>query len=92
MTTSGQVHIRFFAALREQLNCSELVVTLTPEVVTIGQLRAQLIAQHPEWAGSLGNDRSLRMAYQQVMCDAAQVLDPSALRHEVAFFPPVTGG
>ncbi len=92
MTVQRQVEVRFFAALREQLQCTGLVLDLTPDVVTVGQLRALLLARNPDWAAAFSRDRPLRMAYQQIMCDDTQLLDPSAPRHEVAFFPPVTGG
>jgi molybdopterin synthase sulfur carrier subunit len=41
------------------------------------------------WAEALAHERALRMAFNQVMCEAGT---PLAEGGEVAFFPPVTGG
>jgi molybdopterin synthase sulfur carrier subunit len=54
----------------------------------VGALREHLAARGEQWAQALGHP-ALRMAYNQVMCDAGTALADGA---EVAFFPPVTGG
>jgi len=92
MTVPIQVNLRFFASVREQLGCSEQVVTLPSELATVGQVRDWLILRGEVWAQALSHDRSLRMAYQQVMCDSSEPLLCSGPNHEIAFFPPVTGG
>ena len=92
MNTAIQVNLRFFASLREQLGCAELVVTLPAEVATVGQLRDWLMLRGGVWAQALSHDRILRMAYQQVMCEASEPLQRSDPTQEIAFFPPVTGG
>lgn len=83
------IKLRFFASVREKLNCSEETVLLPPEVTTVGQVRQWLIARGGVWADALGQSQNLRMAYQLDVCDAEKKI---ANGHEIAFFPPVTGG
>ncbi|MET3106603.1 molybdopterin synthase sulfur carrier subunit [Oxalobacteraceae bacterium GrIS 2.11] len=89
MTT---IQLRFFASVREQLDCAEQIVVLPPEVTTVGAVRQWLIARGGVWAEALAPERPLRMAYQQVMCDESEPLSLSQSSQEIAFFPPVTGG
>jgi molybdopterin synthase sulfur carrier subunit len=86
------VQLRFFASVRERLGCAEQTVQLPDTIATVGEVRQCLIARGGVWAEALARDRPLRMAYQQVMCDESALLVQSAATHEVAFFPPVTGG
>lgn len=83
------INLRFFASVREALGVSQETATLPPGVTTVGAVRAHLAARGGAWAEALAPERSLRMAYNQVMCGpATEVADGG----EVAFFPPVTGG
>lgn len=84
-----QIKLRFFASVREALGMSEEVALLPDSVQTIGDVRNCLIARGDIWAETLGTQRAVRMAVNQVMGKAE-----SAVRDgdEVAFFPPVTGG
>ena len=92
MSASMQVKLRFFASVREQLGCAEQSVLLPPEISTVGQVRDWLIARGSVWATALAHEKPLRMAYQHVMCDGAELLLRSDTEQEIAFFPPVTGG
>lgn len=83
------ITLRFFAGVREALATSHETVVAPDGVATVGQLRAWLVERGGAWADALGASRSLRMAYNQVMCGADTALADGA---EVAFFPPVTGG
>lgn len=84
-----QIKLRFFSSVREALGMSEEVALLPDSVQTIGDVRNCLIARGDIWAETLGTQRAVRMAVNQVMGKAE-----SAVRDgdEVAFFPPVTGG
>ncbi|MFC0170423.1 molybdopterin converting factor subunit 1 [Pseudoduganella danionis] len=82
------VTVKFFASVREALGASSEVLQLPAGVATVGALRDHLAARGDVWQQALGNP-ALRMACNQVMCDAATALNDGA---EVAFFPPVTGG
>jgi molybdopterin synthase sulfur carrier subunit len=84
-----KIKLRFFASVREALGTSNEAVDLPEDVRTVGAVRDFLIARGGAWAEALGRERALRMAFDQVMCDAEMPLREGG---EVAFFPPVTGG
>ena len=83
------ITLRFFASVRETLGTSQETVTLPPGVATVGAVRQHLVARGGVWEQALNEQRPLRMAFNQVMCDAATQVKEGG---EVAFFPPVTGG
>ncbi len=83
------ITLRFFASVRETIGASQETLALPPDVATVGALRQFLIARGGAWEQALAQGRTLRMACDQVMCDADTALADGA---EVAFFPPVTGG
>jgi molybdopterin synthase sulfur carrier subunit len=83
------IQLRFFASVREAVGSSGETVALPAGVATVGALRDFLIARGGPWAEALAHERALRMAFNQVMCEAGT---PLAEGGEVAFFPPVTGG
>jgi len=88
MAAAITVHLRYFAALREALGPGGPLQV--PQGATVAQLRRLLQAQDEAHARVLADDRPLRCAVDQVLCqDLQQVLGDGA---EVAFFPPVTGG
>ena len=80
------IKVLFFAQLREQLQCSELMVS--ENLDTIAQLRDFLIKQYPHWKKFL-SDEKLLIAVNQTI---AKISQPVQSGDEVAFFPPVTGG
>jgi len=84
-----KIELRFFASVREKLNCSTESVELPDEVATVGQIRHWLVQRGGIWADTLGEGQVVRMAYRQQMCDADTTVSEG---QEVAFFPPVTGG
>lgn len=81
------IKIVFFAALREQLNCSGLSLPAT-NILTINQLKKALIEQQPNWQSHFENN-ALLTALNHDMVNGEQVIKSG---DEVAFFPPVTGG
>jgi molybdopterin synthase sulfur carrier subunit len=84
-----QIHLRFFASVREAVGTAGEACSLPDGVTTVGAVRAFLIARGGAWAEALGQERALRMAFDHVMCEPETVLREGG---EVAFFPPVTGG
>lgn len=84
-----KITLRFFASLREQLDCSEQEVTLPHDVKTVGQVRDWLTVRGGVWAETFADNPQLRMAYQHEMCEPDTDITDGG---EVAFFPPVTGG
>lgn len=83
------IELRFFASVREALGLAQERIELPDTVRTVGQVREHLIARGGAWAGALGPERALRMAFNHVMCGPETPLQEGG---EVAFFPPVTGG
>lgn len=82
-----QVTVRYFASIREVLDCaSERVVTSAP---TLAALRDELIARGGAHGDALARGKAVRLALNQDMAEEGASLPDGA---EVAFFPPVTGG
>lgn len=81
------IKVVFFAALREQLECSELTVS-SENIATIADLKLQLASKNEQWQALFGNT-SLLSAVNHDMVDNEQTIKSG---DEVAFFPPVTGG
>lgn len=84
-----KINLRFFASVRELVGAGQEVLELPQASITVGELRAVLVARGGNWADALAEGKLLRMAHNQLMCDADTVI---AEGDEVAFFPPVTGG
>lgn len=84
-----KINLRFFASVRELVGTGQEVLELEQAAATVGQVRAALLARGGNWAEALAEGRALRMAHNQLMCDAETAV---AEGDEVAFFPPVTGG
>jgi molybdopterin synthase sulfur carrier subunit len=82
-----QVHIKYFASIREALGRSG--EAWETDVGTLGALRAALVARDAAPEHPLAAGRAVRMAMNQLMCEEDAALTPGC---EVAFFPPVTGG
>ena len=82
------IHIRYFAGLREALDCSGEEIALPDGVADVAALRARLAARGESWT-ALATTRNLRAAVNQRLVDAQAPLQDG---DEVAFFPPVTGG
>lgn len=82
-----QVHVRYFASLREALGAGETLEL--PPGLTLAELRDHLIARGGSHAERLARGRALRCSLNLVMADESTLVPDGA---EVAFFPPVTGG
>lgn len=81
------IKVRFFAALREQLEQSEL--TLSAESIEcVDDVKGALITMHPEWKTHLESELILNAVNHHMVNGEHSV----AQGDEVAFFPPVTGG
>lgn len=83
------IKLRYFASVREAVGTGQETLDLPEGVRTLGAVRELLAARGGAWAEALGAKRPVRMACNQVMCDAGTTVQEGA---EVAFFPPVTGG
>jgi molybdopterin synthase sulfur carrier subunit len=83
------VTVKYFASVREKLGPQEEVDVADLPAATVGALLASLQGKSALHARALDDSRGLRMALNQVLCEADA---PLADGDEVAFFPPVTGG
>ena len=84
-----QIHLKFFASLREALGTSSETVSLPADVITAGMARDFLRARGGVWAEALADGKALRIALNQQMVEPGATLSEGC---ELAFFPPVTGG
>ncbi|MBL4900363.1 MAG: molybdopterin converting factor subunit 1 [Colwellia sp.] len=81
------IKVVFFAALREQLACSELTLS-SENITTVADLKQQLASKNEQWQALFSNT-SLLSAVNHELVDSEQQIKSG---DEVAFFPPVTGG
>ena len=84
-----QIHLKFFASLREAVGTGSETVSLPVDVKTAGQARDFLRARGGVWAEALADGKALRIALNQQMAESGAALSEGC---ELAFFPPVTGG
>jgi molybdopterin synthase sulfur carrier subunit len=82
------IHLKLFAALREELELSSEDVDLPDDVATVGGARQFLAQRSAKWQRALLAER-IRVALDQKLSHDAALLHDGA---ELAFFPPVTGG
>jgi molybdopterin synthase sulfur carrier subunit len=83
------LHLKYFASLREKLDCAEETLSLPKDIQSAEQVRQYLMQRNAVWAEALGNKKALRMAYNKKMLTTDIALENGG---ELAFFPPVTGG
>jgi len=83
------VKLRYFAWVRERVGKPEEEIDVPPGVGTVGELMRWLAGQGEEYAHAFENPRVIRAAI-----DRAHVRPETAIAgaHEIAFFPPMTGG
>ena len=81
--------LRYFAWVRERTGVAEEQVTLPDDVITVAELISWLRTRGPEFAHAFESAQTIRAAI-----DLTHVEHDAGLAgaHEVAFFPPVTGG
>ena len=82
------ITVVFFAALREQLGCSEIKFDATDTISSVAEVKQALTHKNKEWLRFFENN-SLLAAVNHDMVDENH---PVKSGDEVSFFPPVTGG
>ena len=81
--------ILYFARLRQIIGRGQDEIEIPADVATIGTLIDFLSARDPQVGEALADRRTVKVAINQKHAG----LDASIIgAHEVAFFPPVTGG
>ncbi len=83
-----KLSLRFFAGLRERLQCAQEDIEITDDV-SVADLRSHLAARGGVWAEALNADARIMVAVNEEMATAHTPLSAGDV---VAFFPPVTGG
>jgi sulfur-carrier protein len=83
------LHVLYFAALRERVGRNEEAVNAPDSISTVAQLREWLAQRGEPWQEAFAETRRVRVAVDQAMVEEGHALHEGA---EVAFFPPVTGG
>lgn len=79
----------YFASIRERIGRSEEEIAPPPAVATIADLIAWLAAQDESYANAFKDSALVRAAIDR---RHARLDSPIAAAHEIAFFPPMTGG
>ncbi len=82
-----KIEIRYFAWVRERVGAAS--ETLETEAATIADLIAELSALSEGHRHAFSDPETIRAALDQTLVDMDA---PIAGAHEVAFFPPMTGG
>ena len=83
------VKLLYFAWVREQTGIHEETIEIPQGVETIADLIEWLKTRGPEFASAFTRGDVIRAAVNQAHVDHAT---PIGEAHEIAFFPPVTGG
>ena len=81
--------LRYFAWVRERIGKPEEEIELPAGITTVSDLVAWLSQRGEEYAHAFENPKVIRAAI-----DRAHVRADAAIlgAHEIAFFPPMTGG
>jgi len=83
------VRFKYFAWVRERIGRMEEEIEVPPGVTTVGELIAWLKRRGPEYEHALAEPSVIRVALDRVHAERGK---PIAGTHEVALFPPMTGG
>lgn len=81
--------VLYFAWLRERIGTAEEEVSPPAEVASVSELMRWLAGQSPGHAAAFADPRLIRCAVEHELASPGAKL---AEAHEVAFFPPLTGG
>lgn len=81
--------VRFFSLIREALDCEELDLEYAPELITLEEVKSQLISNGGElWQEALRQPNVVHALNHRVVESSHPITDGD----EIAFFPPMTGG
>ena len=79
----------YFAWVRERVGKAEEEIEPPPGVATVGELVAWLIGRGEGYAYAFENPKAIRAAIDRNHVRSDARIDGA---HEIAFFPPMTGG
>ena len=83
------MRFKYFAWVRERIGRMEEEIEVPPGVTTVGELIDWLKRRGPEYEHALTEPSVIRVALDRVHAERGK---PIAGTHEVALFPPMTGG
>ena len=83
------MQLRYFAWVRERIGTAEETVVLPAGIVTVADLLLWLRSRGAGYEAALQAPDILRVALDQEHVDHSE---PLGNAHEVAIFPPMTGG
>jgi molybdopterin synthase sulfur carrier subunit len=83
------VKLRYFAWVRERIGKADEEIAVPADIKTVAELIGWLSKQGEEYAYAFDNPKVIRAAI-----DRTHVQPHTAIAgaHEIAFFPPMTGG
>jgi molybdopterin synthase sulfur carrier subunit len=81
--------LRYFAWVREKTGVSEEEIDLPANVATVSDVIAWLKTRGPEFEHAFKNSEAVRAAIDMSHVEQTHSVSDA---HEIAFFPPVTGG
>ena len=84
-----RIKVLFFAKLREVFQTSDNDLTFTESDNKVSDVLIALREKGEAWAVELNENKSFRVAVNQVMVTEDVMLNEG---DEIALFPPVTGG
>lgn len=82
------LQLRYFASLRDQLNCDSETLEWHESFKTAVDVRAFLVNRGEPWATTIPKPSVLIAINQEMSSNNSTISDGD----EIAFFPPVTGG
>ena len=84
-----EIKIAYFAWVRERVGIADELVDVPPSIVTIEDLARWLSVRDEGYASAFENPKLVRAAIDRVHAKPHDVITGA---HEIAFFPPMTGG
>jgi len=83
------IKVLYFAAIREDLNCSEEELEPGTTIKNIADLKRLLAERENQWQAVFSDNKQPLSSINQVIAKDDQIINDG---DEVAFFLPVTGG
>ena len=83
------VKVRYFAWVRERVGKTDEELDLPDGVTTVAELMRWLAGRGEEYSHAFENPKVIRAAIDRVHVHSDAAI---ANAHEIAFFPPMTGG
>ena len=83
------IKVLYFASVRERVGKPEEEIEPPAGIATVSQLMSWLAARGDQYAYAFENPKTIRAAIDRKHVRSEAVIEGA---HEIAFFPPMTGG